>query len=64
MTGVVGRGAPRKTWISGVKKDVKDMGIKEEMAQDRCAWRNVTGGPTLSSADACKPCVFGGHERR
>ena len=27
-------------------------GIKEEMAQDRCAWRNITGGPTRASADA------------
>ena len=26
--------------------------IKEEMAQDRCAWRNITRGPTRASADA------------
>ena len=32
------------------------MGIKEEI-QDRCAWRNITGGPTRASADAL-PCVF------
>ena len=31
---------------------MKAMGIKEEMAQDRCAWRNITGGPTRASADA------------
>ena len=28
------RGAPRKTWRSCVKRDMKAMGIKEEMAQD------------------------------
>ena len=30
---------------------MKAMGIKEEI-QDRCAWRNITGGPTRASADA------------
>ena len=49
VTGVVGRSAPRKTW-SCVEKDMKAMGIKEEMAQDRCARRNITGGPTRASA--------------
>ena len=52
VIGVVDRGAPRKTWRSCVKRDMKAMGIKEEMAQDRCAWRNITGGPTRASADA------------
>ena len=60
VTGVVGRGAPRKTWRSCVKRNMKDMGIKKEMAQDRCAWRNITGGPTHASADAWHiSCVFG-----
>ena len=36
------------------------LGIKEEMAQDRCAWRNITGGPTRASADAWNTvCVLG-----
>ena len=52
VIGVVDRGAPRKTWRSCVKRDMKAMGIKEEMAQDRCAWRNITGGPTRASVDA------------
>ena len=52
VTGVVDRGAPRKAWRSCVKKDMEAMGIKEEMAQDRCAWRNITRGPTRASADA------------
>ena len=30
---------------------MKAMGIKEEMAQDRCACRNITEGPTRASAD-------------
>ena len=46
MTGVVGRGAPRKTWKNCVKRDMKTMGMKEEIALDRCAWRNITEGPT------------------
>ena len=28
------------------------MGIKEEMAQDRCLGEMITGGPTRASADA------------
>ena len=62
VIGVVDRGAPRKTWRSCVKRDMKAMGIKEEMAQDRCAWRNITGGPTRASADT--PCVFWGILRK
>ena len=27
------------------------MGIKEGMAQDHYAWRNITGGPTRASTD-------------
>ena len=39
---------------------MKAMGIKEETAQDRCAWRNITGGPTRASADAWNTvCVLG-----
>ena len=60
VIGVVDRGAPRKTWRSCVQRDMKAMGIKEEMAQDRSAWRNITGGPTRASADAWNTvCVFG-----
>ena len=32
--------------------DMEAMGIKEEVAQDHCAWRNITSGPTCASADA------------
>ena len=49
---VVDGGAPRETWGSCVRRDVKAMGIEEEVARDRCAWRNITGGPTRASADA------------
>ena len=32
---------------------MKAMGIKEEFSTgNRCAWRNITGGPTRASADA------------
>ena len=60
VIGVVDRGAPRKTWRSCVKRDMKAMGINEKMAQDRCAWRNITGGPTRASADSRNTvCVLG-----
>ena len=52
VTDVVGRGAPRKTWRSCVKMDTKVMGIKEEIAQNRCAWMNIPEGPTRAYADA------------
>ena len=42
VTGVVGRGAPRKTWSCVMKA----MGI-EEMEQNRSAWKNITGDPTM-----------------
>ena len=47
MTGVVDKSAPRKKWRSCVNRDIKAMSIKEGMVylvQDRCAWRNITGG--------------------
>ena len=31
---------------------MKVMGLKEELAQDRCDWKNITGGPTHASMDA------------
>ena len=42
---------------------MKSMGIKEEMAQDRFAWRNITGGPTSASTDACHTLCVWGHGR-
>ena len=52
VIGVVDRGAPIKTWRSCVKRDMKAMGVKDQMAQDRYAWINITWGPTRASADA------------
>ena len=67
VTGVVGRDAPRKTWRSCVGRDMKAMGIKERMVQDRCAWRNISGvGPMLARmpdipcAWACTEVFVGG----
>ena len=57
VTGVVGRGAPRKTW-SCAERDMKAMGIKEEMAQDRCAWRNITGVRPVLARMPDIQCVF------
>ena len=44
VTGVVGRGAPRKTWKNCVKKDMKTMVMTEKMALDRCAWEEYYWG--------------------
>ena len=52
VAGVVGRGTSRKTWRSCVERDMKANGTKEGMAQDLCAWRNITGGLTRASMDA------------
>ena len=42
-----------------VKKDIKSMGLKDELAQDRCAWRNITGGLTVLVRMPDIPCVWG-----
>ena len=52
VDGMVGRGAPRKMWRKCVDEDMRSMGIKVCVAQDRCAWRNAIRGPTRASADA------------
>ena len=52
VDGMVGRGAPRKMWRKCVDEDMRSMGIKGCVAQDRCAWRNAIRGPTRASADA------------
>ena len=64
VIGVVDRGAPRKTWRSYVKRYMEAMGIKEEMAQDRCAWRNITRVPTRASADAWHTMCVWSHGRK
>ena len=52
VDGMVGRGAPRKMWRKCVDEDMRSMGIKVCVAQDRCAWRNAIRGPTRASSDA------------
>ena len=39
-------------WRKCVDEDMRSMGIKVCVAQDRCAWRNAIRGPTRASADA------------
>ena len=56
VIGVVDRGAPRKTWRSCVKRDMKAMGIKEEMAQDRCAWILLGVRPVLRGCLKYRVC--------
>ena len=42
VDGNVGRGRPRKTWSQLIKKDMRRIGLRPELAQDREAWRNAT----------------------
>ncbi len=38
-------GRPRKTWRRCVERDLKRLGLCEEMAQDRREWRGVISRP-------------------
>ena len=63
VIGVVDRGAPRKTWRSCVKRDMKAMGIKEEMAQDVVLGEILLGVRPVLARMPEIPCVFWGHGR-
>ena len=52
VVGVVDGGAPGRAWGGCVGGDMGAVGVGEEVARGRCAWRGVTGGPTRASADA------------
>ena len=49
--------------LCGDSRDMKAMCIKEGMAQDRCAWRNITGGSNHASTDARHQMCVWGHGR-
>ena len=36
-----GRGRPRKAWLEYVSDDMRKLGLKKEMAQDRTVWRSA-----------------------
>ena len=38
------KGRPRKTWLECVKKDMKELNLKPEMAQNRAQWRKYIHG--------------------
>src|SRR5260221_9939898 len=39
-------GRPKKTWMEGVKRDMREMGLRQADAQDRVEWRRrLKGGP-------------------
>ena len=52
VVGVVDGGAPGGAWRGCVGGDMGAVGVGGEVARGRCAWRNITGGPTRASADA------------
>ncbi len=39
-------GRPRKTWRKCIEQDLNQLGLREEMAQDRRQWRRVINRPT------------------
>src|SRR5580692_2934875 len=48
MEGNAGRGRPRKTWLESVKDDMKRIGLRREMPQDRSEWRSAVRGKCLN----------------
>ena len=53
VEGDKGKGRGRKTWKECVVKDMKDLGLRREDAQDRVKWRNGIWGkrPTRASME-------------
>ena len=51
VAGSRGRGRPRMTWKARLDGDMKDMGLRSEMAMDREKWRCGTMGLTHISAE-------------
>ena len=41
VEGNAGRGRPRKTWQEVVNRDIKDLGVNKDLAQDRSAWKSA-----------------------
>ena len=41
VPGAMPRGRPRRTWRETVERDMKSLGIKEELAMDRAGWKRV-----------------------
>src|SRR5260221_3387318 len=59
------RGRPKKTWMEVVKRDMKEMGLRREDAQDSVEWRRrLKGGGPANPGEpgnrAVKPyvCVY------
>ena len=46
VAGSRGRGRPRMTWGARLDGDMKDMGLRPEMAMDREMWRSGIMGRT------------------
>ena len=50
VEGKRGRGRARKTWMECVEDDMKVLGLKKEVAQDRSKWRKEIWGDRLTRA--------------
>ena len=53
VAGVRGRGRGKKTWMEGIKEDMKKLDLKNSDALDRVEWRKKIWGnrPTHASMD-------------
>ena len=40
VSGLVGRGRPKKTWKEVIKKDLKER-VSKDLARDRLAWKSI-----------------------
>ena len=56
-----GRGRPKMTWLEGVRKDMKHLGLQENEALDRRGWRrkNPWMTPWIDQFGSCKPTLYG-----
>src|SRR5260221_1107364 len=45
------RGRPKKTWMEVVKRDMKEMGLSREDAEDRVEWREKLKGGTANPGE-------------
>ena len=63
VIGVVDRGAPRKTWRSCVKRDMKAMGIKRKWHRTVVLGEILLGVRPVLARMPEIPCVFWGHGR-
>ena len=51
VDGNTAKGRPKLTWMAVVKRDMKNLGVGPEVAQDRNVWRRITSGYGKANLD-------------